>query len=288
VVSLVTLRETKPVGLAFLDEATRLLQAARLAEPEGGLWEAADLHWSWRTDQHKDPGTQSIWVDGDEPVIGLMFSKAADGIDCDPLGSDSAIESHRDMLWTRIGEQVANRQASMIIRDDDLTQIAVAERAGFVLVDNDFVSGWMAAVDRPNRPSLPDGIRIEPYAGGPHPMVARNGEHVAERLAETSLYRRDLDLAVRDGDAVVGYALFWADPVTGVGLVEPMRIEASHQGRGLARALLAEGLDRLAADGCTRLKVTWHQGNEAAARLYVGAGFRPRTTMRTWTRGARS
>lgn len=35
-----------------------------------------------------------------------------------------------------------------------------------------------------------------------------------------------LDLAVYDGDgAVTAYGLFWADPHTGVGLVEPMRTE---------------------------------------------------------------
>jgi predicted N-acetyltransferase YhbS len=119
-------------------------------------------------------------------------------------------------------------------------------------------------------------------------MVARNGEAVAERLVETSLYRPDLDLAVWDGDSVVGYALFWADGVTGVGLLEPMRIEASHQGRGLFKVLIAEGLERLVAAGCTRLKVSLEPSNQPAARLYMGAGFRPRSTGRSWHRAASS
>ena len=34
---------------------------------------------------------------------------------------------------------------------------------------------------------------------------------------------------------VAGYALFWFDPVTQVGLVQPMRVEEAYQRRGLAR-----------------------------------------------------
>jgi hypothetical protein len=43
---------------------------------------------------------------------------------------------------------------------------------------------------------------------------------------------------------VAGYALFWFDPVTRVGLLEPMRVEDGYQRRGLARMLLTNGLDR--------------------------------------------
>ncbi len=73
--------------------------------------------------------------------------------------------------------------------------------------------------------------------------------------------------------AVAGYALFWPDPVTGVGLVEPMRVEEEHAGRGLGRQLLDAGLRGLTAAGCTRLKVSMEPANTAAVRLYTGAGF---------------
>jgi predicted N-acetyltransferase YhbS len=117
-------------------------------------------------------------------------------------------------------------------------------------------------------------------------MVRRNGEHVAERLRECSLYRTDLDLAVYASDGgVAGYGLFWPDPVTGVGLVEPMRTEDQYMGIGIASHLLAEGLDRLATAGCSRLKVSRIVGNEAAERLYLGAGFRPQSTERAYVRG---
>ena len=75
------------------------------------------------------------------------------------------------------------------------------------------------------------------------------------RAFVSALYDPALDLAVSAADGqVAGYALFWFDPVTKVGMVEPMRVEDEYQRRGLARAMLAAGLDRLAARGALRLK----------------------------------
>lgn len=276
----------RPVGLDWLEQATRLLQDARLSEPYGGVWEAADLHWWWRVDQHAEPDGQSIWLEDDIPRVAAVFTRWREWIGCDLLGTDAAVAAHSETVWAYIDGRFRDQPVAMIIRDDDSIRIAAAQRGGFIRGDDEFATGWMDAADRPQRPALPEGIRIEAYQGGPHPMAMRNGEEVAERLAETSLYRPDLDLSVRDGDAVVGYALFWADPVTGVGLLEPMRIEASHQGRGLSKALIADGLERLAAAGCTRLKVSFEPGNPAATRLYLGAGYRPRSTERTWKRPA--
>jgi predicted N-acetyltransferase YhbS len=116
-------------------------------------------------------------------------------------------------------------------------------------------------------------------------MRRRSGEGVEARLRQCSLYDPALDLAVETaaGEAA-GYALFWFDPVTKVGLVEPMRVENAYQRRGLARAMLTAGLDRLALRGASRLKVGY--GSDVARRLYLGAGFRVTSTSRSysWTR----
>ncbi len=87
-------------------------------------------------------------------------------------------------------------------------------------------------------------------------MRRRSGEGVEARLRQCSLYDPALDLAVEAADGEgAGYALFWFDPVTEVGLVEPMRVEDAYQRRGLARAMLTAGLDRLGKRGARRLKV---------------------------------
>lgn len=113
-------------------------------------------------------------------------------------------------------------------------------------------------------------------------MVARNGAAVEARLREVSLYDPALDLAVEasNGD-IAGYALLWFDPVTSVGLVEPMRTEDNYRRRGLARALLASGLDRLARRGARRLKVGY--ATEATRALYLSSGFKQAGTSRSYT-----
>src|SRR5918995_4010568 len=142
---------------------------------------------------------------------------------------------------------------------------------------------WLAAEERPPVAPLPDAFRLVDRTRGttPHPMRQRNGEQVEERLRQCSLYDPTLDLAVEtaEGDTA-GYSLYWFDPVTLVGLLEPMRVEAAYQRRGLARAMLTEGLERLAQRGARRLKVGY--ATDAARALYTGSGFRVGATSTTY------
>ena len=71
--------------------------------------------------------------------------------------------------------------------------------------------------------------------------------------------------------SVVGHSLSWRDPVTGVGLVEPVRVEDEHAGRGIGYAMISAGLDRMARAGATMLKIGWE--SERAAELYGRLGF---------------
>ena len=149
-------------------------------------------------------------------------------------------------------------------------------------------TAWMNADDRPVVTRVDDFEIVDRVtrANRPHPMIARNGEMVEKRLRQCSLYDPMLDLAVEDADGnVAGYALFWSDPTTLVGLLEPMRVEDEYQRRGLARMLLTNGLNRLARSGARRLKVGF--SSDIARRLYVGAGFVQTSIDRTLTRPAR-
>jgi len=113
-------------------------------------------------------------------------------------------------------------------------------------------------------------------------MQRRNGDAVEQRLQQCSLYDPWLDLAVEtDEGQLAGYSLFWYDLVTGVGLIEPVRVEDEFQRLGLARAMLSHGLARMVTRGATRLKVSWESG--AAGALYTGLGFR-HTDTTTWYR----
>jgi ribosomal protein S18 acetylase RimI-like enzyme len=81
------------------------------------------------------------------------------------------------------------------------------------------------------------------------------------------LYRRDLDLvAVAPDGAIASFCTIWLDDVTRSGHFEPVATVPAHQRRGLARALLTEGLRRLQRMGATLAFVAGYSA--AANALY--------------------
>jgi GNAT superfamily N-acetyltransferase len=286
------LPERRVRGVEYLALVTDLLQTARRRATYAGLWEAADLQWWWRKDQHPDAGAATFWLDEGLPVAALITTDWGARVALDTLRVDAESNELVDVVWPRVADRVAELADSnieMLIDEADSAVAAAAERTGFVATDHTDETAWMDADSRLSVTPLPTGLRLvsrDQVRDRPHHMIARNGEHVEQRLAECSLYRADLDLVVYDGDGTVAaYGLFWADPHTGVGLVEPMRTEERFQRRGLARAVLTAGLDRLAAAGCERMKISFESDNAVARHVYLTSGFTRMSASRTWTRG---
>jgi GNAT superfamily N-acetyltransferase len=258
-------------------QASKLLQQMRLQSPADGAWEAADIQWWWRQPRPTDADGQLFWLDErGEPAGAAIRTEFRAAIQCDVLvpGSDPGL---RHSVWN----EAIGRALTL---DPDRTQFPVAgadramaagllAEAGFRPSTDTMVACWLAASEIPAIIPLPSGYRLHSRAGRPgrpHPMIVRNGPGIAARLDRCSLYSPGLDLVIDAPDGTTaGYGLFWADPVTGVGLVEPVRTEPDHQGRGIASHLLATGLSLLAAAGCDRLKVSNDLG------LYLRAGFQP-------------
>lgn len=95
------------------------------------------------------------------------------------------------------------------VRDDDAIMIDAVITSGFSATGEAGVATWMPAAGRPPVSAIPAGFRLaarSDSAQGLHPLARRNGDQVAERLAECSLYRRDLDLAIYalDGQVAAG------------------------------------------------------------------------------------
>jgi GNAT superfamily N-acetyltransferase len=285
--------EVRASGLAYLALATELLRRARLADAEAGVWEAADLQWWWRTPRRSDTFDQLFWIDDAGPVAGVVLTDWERAWGCDLIVVPGVPAVPLPSVWARALEVIDGsglEAVEVLARDDDFELLGLLGDAGFVDDDDRSGTTWMNVEDRSAVAALPEGFVLVDRAqetSKPHPMRRRSGEGVEARLRQCSLYDPALDLAVEAADGqVAGYALFWFDPVTGVGLVEPMRVEDAYQRRGLARAVLTAGLDRLAKRGARRLKVGY--GTDAARRLYFGAGFRATSMSRSyrWRRTA--
>jgi predicted N-acetyltransferase YhbS len=284
-----SIRETRASGLEYLTLATELLQRARLKDPEAGVWEAADLQWWWRTPRPSDAIGQQFWIDDEGPVAAVVLTDWGRAWGCEPIVVPGASSGLLKTAWARALEAIDALRLEVVevmARDDDFELLDLLASTGFAADEAKSGMTWMRAQDRPEVAALPDGFvladRAQPPVG-PHPMRRRNGALVEARLRQCSLYDPSLDLALKaNGGETAGYALFWFDPVTEVGMVEPMRVEDAYQRRGLARALLTAGLDRLARRGARRLKVGY--GSDAARRLYLGAGFELTSTATIYRR----
>ncbi len=273
------------VGHEALLLATRLLQDARRADPEAGVWEAADLQWWSRRPRPSDAVPQRFWFVDDRPaaVAALTWWSHAWGLDL-LVVPGSPVDA--DEVWEHGWQQLRALGATAVeslVRTDDAAAVHRLEAHAFG------AGGGSGAVRArtprdTETPPVPDGYQLadrETRPGGPHPMVGRNGPEVEQRLRRCSLYRPDLDLAVVAPDgSVAGYALCWNDPVTGVGLVEPVRVEDEHSGRGVARAMVGAGLDRLTDAGARRLQIGWE--TERPRQLYRSLGLHDEVAQRTY------
>ena len=173
--------------------ATRLLQRARLADAEAGVWEAADIQWWWRRDQHDDRANARFWVDGDgTPAGAVIFTDWGETWGCDVIAPPNDTLS-RSALWLHALEQMQRlapntiepRPIEVVVRDDDLLTPALLIDAGFTRGDDSAMTCWMPAGDRPAITPIATGYRLfstEQHPRDPHHMVARNGAEVAERL----------------------------------------------------------------------------------------------------------
>ena len=275
-------------GLARLNATPIVLQRARLADPFAGMWEAADIQWWWRRPRATDELDLPVWFDDTGPVAAAGLT-AWDGYWQPDVHAVPATVDEEE-VWAATLEAAAEHGAetlAVLAREDDARRVRLAIETGFTMTDELSGTTWMDADRHPPINDV-DGFAIvdrAARAGRPHPMIARNGELVERRLRQCSLYDPSLDLAVEDAaGAVAGYALFWFDPTTLVGLLEPMRVVDGFQRRGLARMLIVHGLDRLVRKGARRLKVGFQ--TDPARNLYLGAGFVQTSTDRRLIRSA--
>ena len=280
--------EVRATGREAVELATALLQRARLADPLAGPWEAADVQWRWARPRASDNSGTLFWLDDEGPVAGVLLTSWANGSwQCDPVLVPGAHGIEPGSLLRRAVAHASTQSGGefeLPLNDDGTGLKAPISSYGMTVVRHDS-TGWMDAADAPEPMSLPAGFVIidrTQRRDAPHPMQRRNGDAVEQRLQQCSLYDPWLDLAVEtDEGQLAGYSLFWYDLVTGVGLIEPVRVEDEFQRLGLARAMLSHGLARMVTRGATRLKVSWESG--AAGALYTGLGFR-HTDTTTWYR----
>ncbi len=255
----------------------------RSVHPTAGLYEAADLHWWWRTSRSTDSFPQLFWFDHlDRPQAAAIATDWGDRIALDPIVMPDATPDWVAHVMQRGLTHAGHSGFGAIGVEVDRADVVLREVLvgnGFEIAEDGVVEAWLAADARSETSPLAEGYRLCSRLDTmlrPHHMIERSGPAVESRLRQTSLYRPELDLLVLDGrDGCAAYGLFWFDSETATGLVEPMRTEDDHQRRGLGRHLLTTGIDLLARAGAERIKICYQPDNPAARELYLSVGFEP-------------
>ena len=274
-------------GIDAVAATTELLQRNRSMHPTAGMYEAADFQWWWRSPRRTDEYPQLFWFDDDGPVAAVIATAWGEATALDPLLLPDADDDWAESIVGRGLEHAAAlgiEHVELEAVPDGPVERALL-RSGFAPGDDGYVEGWIDAAAVPDASPIADGYSLQrrtERTDRPHHFIRRSGVDVEARLLQTSLYSPDRDLLIEDEQgSTAASGLFWFDPVTRTGLVEPMRTEDDHQRRGLARHLLTSGLALLVDAGAERVKICWEHDNPAAANLYLDVGFVPdrRTRM---------
>jgi len=170
-----------------------------------------------------------VWFDEVGPVAAAGLTAWDDTWQADVFAVPSIVDE--EDVWAATLEATAGHRGEalqVLVHEDDALLAGLAIQSGFAMTDELSGTTWMDADQLDGHIAQIDGFVIVDRvarADRPHPMIARNCELVEPRLRQCSLYDPTLDLALEDADGrVAGYALFWFDHSTLVGLLEPMRV----------------------------------------------------------------
>lgn len=206
-------------GIAGVRAAGELLLARRSEDLAAGLWEAADMEWRWATGK-TDTFHTTLWAGtdgGDVAFLSVVQSTrnaARDGVyeaacawlpSAEPAVRAKVVPAMVARL-TALSASAASPVA--IIADERDPDLCIRlEEAGFRRDPaQDMTQMWRPRGACGTAP-LPPGFWFDDErtgaTGESHPLVKRNGPHVAERLHDCSVYRPDLDPRIRVEDEAV-------------------------------------------------------------------------------------
>ncbi|MCP4965220.1 MAG: GNAT family N-acetyltransferase [bacterium] len=176
-----------------------------------------------------------------------------------------SVDTHRSELllargWRRIGPDGFTRRRSL---ETQLPDGPVAEGYTVRSIDLARDAEQRAAVSR-------------------SAFGSKRTAELAKVLAQAPTYRADLDLAaVADDGTFAANTTVWLDDVNRYAVFEPVGTHSEHRRRGLASAVIAEGMRRAVALGATVAYVGSGEGSPANA-LYERLGFVDADTDELW------
>jgi ribosomal protein S18 acetylase RimI-like enzyme len=281
----------------------RLVTDLYAIQPPGRTWDVR--RWDGRYFYSAEPGFDErtlarlrIWEDGDGRVVAALLSEG--GRELHPHVHPDAADLEEEVLAA--GEDLAaaagDREVFVHCYAYDVARRRILELRGYRPTDD-----WgIIRLLRFGRGPLPEpevaaGYRIratrdddadhEGLASLLNAAFRRTIHHAGETRgfqAHAPCFRRDLDLAAEapDGSFAAYAAVCW-DEANRTGVFEPVCTHPDHRQRGLAGALMREGMRRARAAGAAVITVETGSMDPANA-LYDSLGFAEEYRGVVWTK----
>jgi L-amino acid N-acyltransferase YncA/RimJ/RimL family protein N-acetyltransferase len=199
---------------------------------------------------------------------------------------------------TRTAQQAGGHELLTVIGDDDASR-GFATRRGFT-IGRKLTHARVSLAAVPEPAPVPDGLRLVDYDSLDPRQVWTASAAVAEGdpsgLSGATPYdewfatdwnhpdlRRDLSIALLDGDTVVSFVTTTADPARGVIWSNLTGTIASHRGRGLAKVVKSTALTRSRDAGLTDAFTGNDAGNVPMLAVNQWLGYQ--STASNWTAG---
>jgi GNAT superfamily N-acetyltransferase len=277
------------------------LSSVASASPPGSYWHPGDAVWGMYQNTVFDPTREVRLWEGDGELLGFAWLEEPDGVvmQVHPRLRASGVLENEMLDWAanqtravygeRAGDELWTR-----VPEDDARLLTFLSSHGFER-DPDHALKMIQVLNDPPPLSIPPagwtvrqvgdegewGERVETHREVWHP--SRVTPEAYRRLRRAPRYYPHLDLVAVAPDGTFGsYCLCWYDPETRTGLFEPVGTRSAHRGKGLARAVMLEGLQRLRHLGAHTAAVTVLHHNRAAVGLYESVGFRTVNTERLY------
>lgn len=270
----------------YLRRVTRFVERCRSIEPLGGMWDVADFQWWWRDGGYEDPERQLfLETKGGEVRAMVLLSEAYGTFDYEVLpGLEETAEGLKifdaGLRWLKrlqLGQKAVRIQ--FFVCEDHAAFRRFAEVQGFEELNRGYVQ--LALVLQGKQAAAAPGdnlIRVRCIEDrdfmDAKPPVLRTPARNFARVLQAPLYRRDQHLvAVGAENRVIGECIYWVDTENSIGVFEPVETKPEFRRKGVALALLNEGLRRMNLQGVRVAKVSHYSDNLPARNLYHSLGF---------------
>jgi mycothiol synthase len=278
----------------------------------GGNWDVCTFdYWRWHWLENvveREPTETRIWERADGEIVAVL-NQGDPGvchIHVHPTADSPALEEEMiDEAEARMFAKTPDGRSVLYVwaDEDDSLRSEILARRGFDLYEGAHSTehhGHRVLSDPVDDVPLPDGFVVRSM-GGDGDLPARSlaswrAFHPGEpdegcdkmgdwyrNLQRSPTYRRDLDvIAVAPAGEIASFAVCYYDESSRFGVFVLVGTAAAYQRKGLARAVMAEGLRRLRRLGARDAYVSWYE--PPAGTLYESVGLKEEVRSRAWRR----